>query len=455
MKICVCVKFCDGDINPFDASALEYALRIPDAEVTVLSMSPASFKENLLQMTRLPIKEAVLLSDRAFAGSDTLATSYILSAYLKNNMPDMIICGRQSIDGDTAQVGPCLATMLGITPTTNVMGYISHNECLCRNGNIKYSLPALLTVERIHSLRFYSIRSRVRPDILKILDAEALGVDISRCGLKGSPTVVVKCFEHTGGRRRVKWIRPEKFYTLLDALKAEDKKQDKIQTSVDAEKIDSVTVIGKDMENVGFSIAHNVKVIEEADMHRIADMVKNDQVVLWKADSWGRNHAPIVQALLSTGLCADCTKLEIEDGEFYMYRPARSGSISAKIKCTTTPKMATVRMESESSSVILSLGKGAANILDRSKQISDTLGAELAASRGLVDMGKAPYEAQVGLTGKNISPKIYIAVGISGAVHHTCAIEGAQTVIAINPDKDARIFDYADYGILANAEDIL
>ena len=60
----------------------------------------------------------------------------------------------------------------------------------------------------------------------------------------------------------------------------------------------------------------------------------------------------------------------------------------------------------------------------------------------------------LGLTGKTVSPKIYIAVGISGAVHHTCAIEGADVVIAINPDKDARIFEYADYGIIANFEDL-
>ena len=63
-------------------------------------------------------------------------------------------------------------------------------------------------------------------------------------------------------------------------------------------------------------------------------------------------------------------------------------------------------------------------------------------------MNGAPYDMQIRLTGKIVSPKIYIAVGISGAVHHTCAIEGSGTVIAINPDKSARIFDYADYGII-------
>lgn len=72
----------------------------------------------------------------------------------------------------------------------------------------------------------------------------------------------------------------------------------------------------------------------------------------------------------------------------------------------------------------------------------------MGASRGLVDTGKMPYDLQVGLTGKIVSPKLYIAVGISGAVHHTCAIEGAETVIAINSDKNARIFEYADYGVV-------
>ena len=82
------------------------------------------------------------------------------------------------------------------------------------------------------------------------------------------------------------------------------------------------------------------------------------------------------------------------------------------------------------------------------KKVIKILNAEIDASRGLVDMNKVTYDKQIGLTGKTVSPKIYIAVGISGTIHHTCAIEGSGTVIAINPDKEARIFEYADFGIV-------
>lgn len=112
------------------------------------------------------------------------------------------------------------------------------------------------------------------------------------------------------------------------------------------------------------------------------------------------------------------------------------------------PQMATVRTESTSADVIVSGGRGVSNKIEKLYSFADKIGAEVCSSRGLVDMGKMRYERQVGLTGRQVAPKIYIAVGISGAVHHTCAIEDSGTIIAINPDKDARIFDYADYGIV-------
>ena len=79
---------------------------------------------------------------------------------------------------------------------------------------------------------------------------------------------------------------------------------------------------------------------------------------------------------------------------------------------------------------------------------ADSIGAQLCASRKLVDEGLASYDMQVGLTGKTVSPPVYIAIGVSGAVHHIAGMQRAGTVIAINPDPDAPIFEYADYGIV-------
>ena len=138
-----------------------------------------------------------------------------------------------------------------------------------------------------------------------------------------------------------------------------------------------------------------------------------------------------------------------------MYRPARGGNITAKIKCLTKPQMATVRCSEKSDEIVIAGGKGIAHIPEILTKFQQKYGGETAASRALVDMGKMPYEAQVGLTGKSISPKVYIAIGISGAVHHIVGMKNSGTVIAINSDKNASVFDYADYGVIANAKDIL
>lgn len=90
----------------------------------------------------------------------------------------------------------------------------------------------------------------------------------------------------------------------------------------------------------------------------------------------------------------------------------------------------------------------------KSLPLAQRLSAEICATRSVVDVGGAPYEAQVGLTGRTVSPRVYIAVGVSGAVQHTSSISGSGTVIAINPDKNAMIFDYSDYGIIKEIENV-
>ena len=193
---------------------------------------------------------------------------------------------------------------------------------------------------------------------------------------------------------------------------------------------------------------------------------RQPSAILWDSDPWSKKIAPQVAALLQTGLCADCTALETDGENLYMYRPAFSGNIIAKIGCVTRPQMATIRtVTDEQADVICALGKGAKNAQTVIETYVDGKNKlweednhlprfETAASRLAVDAEMMPYEKQIGMTGKSVSPAVYIAAGISGAVHHIAGMKQSGTVIAINPDKNAPIFDYADYGIVANAEEV-
>lgn len=224
------------------------------------------------------------------------------------------------------------------------------------------------------------------------------------------------------------------------------------------------------------SISDDIKVIDRVAAEKMEDefvqwfvtMVHKEQpeVILWDSDPWSKRTAPLVAALLQTGLCADCTALETDGENLYMYRPAFSGNVIAKIGCVTRPQMATIRTLAEGTAqVICAVGKGAKGaqraIEDYVSRKNDMRGTDLnlprfdmAASRAAVDAEMMPYEKQVGLTGKSVSPAVYIAAGISGAVHHIAGMKQSGMVIAINPDRKAPIFDYADYGIVATAEEV-
>ena len=187
MQITVCVKPYKGELTPFDAAAVESALRLveahPDAKVTVISMARPDAVASLQRLTRLGVTRAVLLSDSSFAGADTLATAYTLSLAMNKLQPDLILCGRQSMDGDTAQTGPALAALLGRPVLTHVLDWRLEGEkvvCVTRFGGEQVSLPALLTVERLYPLRFPRLGSRAGK--VEIWTAADLHADLSRCG---------------------------------------------------------------------------------------------------------------------------------------------------------------------------------------------------------------------------------------------------------------------------------
>ena len=454
MRVVVCIRQgLDGAINPFDACAYEAALRMTDAEVTLLSMGPAGVKEFLLGLTRLGAGEAVLLCDKAFAGADTLATAYTLSLALKRLAPDLVLCGRQTLVGDTAQTGGMLSVFGGYDLITNVMEIVSADtdKICCRTrseGLMEASLPALLTVERINTLRLPRLGSK--QGTVTVWDAETLGADLTRCGLAGSPTRVLKTFENESGKRNCRFISMEELPAVIDEALGRERQRSAPTEQSDG-RLTHVCMVGEAPRSFAEGIAEKLTVIPLDTSQALCDAIshENPSAVLWGSDPGSKRLAAQVAAMLGLGLCADCTALACEGDELMMYRPALSGSIIAKIKSLTRPAMATVRTESEGvGDVIVTAGFGVKDSMDRVLVLAESLGARVCATRKLVDNGYAPYEGQVGLTGQTVSPPVYIAIGVSGAVHHIVGMQRSGTVIAINPDRDAPIFDYADFGIL-------
>ena len=224
-------------LNPFDENALEMALQLkekhPGTKITVLTMGPPQAAEVLKEAVGRGADAVVLLCDRAFAGSDTWATSYALSTAIgKLEKPDLVLFGKQAIDGDTAQVGPGVADWLGLpciayARKIEIADGKAVVERTYEDGyeKLEVALPCALTVVKEANVpRMASLRGKMAAKKLNIvpLTAEASGADLSKLGLSASPTRVVKIFSpppKTGG---VKWQNEEPAILaqkLVDLLK--------------------------------------------------------------------------------------------------------------------------------------------------------------------------------------------------------------------------------------------
>lgn len=237
----------------------------------------------------------------------------------------------------------------------------------------------------------------------------------------------------------------------------------------------------------------------------LTDLIKEHkpEIVLAGATAIGRSFIPGVATTLNAGLTADCTQLEIreEDGALLQTRPAFGGNIMATIVCESSrPQMSTVRpkvmkalefdgkrkgeivdivpspaqlksrvkvleivveeaanVNIQEADILVSGGRGleSAKGFELIRQLADMIDARVSASRAVVDAGWIPYPHQVGQTGKTVAPQLYIACGISGAVQHAAGMQSAETIVAINRDKNAPIFDIADYGIVGDLFEII
>lgn len=194
-------------VNPFDEYAVEEAIKIKEkfgGEVIVMTMGPPQAKDSLLKCLAMGCDKGILLSDRKFAGSDTFATSFTLAQAIKNMKYDIIICGKQAIDGDTAQVPSELAEFLGIPQITYVKKVevqdrklIAHRETEDGYEIIECKFPVLLTaIKGLNEPRLPSIMGimKAKNKEIKTITASELNVNEESLGLKGSPTYVDKIF---------------------------------------------------------------------------------------------------------------------------------------------------------------------------------------------------------------------------------------------------------------------
>lgn len=581
-------------INPLDQNALELALALraeKGGKVTVLSMGPAQAEFALREALALGADEAVLLSDRAFAGSDTWATSRALAEAIRKTGPyDLVLAGAKATDGETGQVGPETAAMLGMVFTSNVCGVEDLGDGIVARRSVeggtersRLPYPCLLTV--VHEINEPSMPTLAgkmkarRADIRKMTAAD-LGMDASDCGLSGSPTRVVRIafpkvtrsgeiYSGSSLERGISAVadRLEAMGLLVTGTRA-GRKEEKLSSGscppLEAERLPWMeesrdphpsgvlvagecrggTLHGSTLELVAKAreladacggpvttvipcsrfdddparcIRHGAdRVIlvrheslglfnPEAEARLLARLIGRfrPEIVLAAATTSGRTVLPAVAALVNTGLTADCTGLAIdpETGNLLQTRPAIGGNVLATIRTPNhRPQMATVRpktfrlppenpqrqgevfelvppdafMESplvplggepgmeetapiQDAEIVVSGGKG----LKRPdgfrlvEGLAAVLDGAVGASRPTVEAKWIGYPHQVGLSGKVVTPRAYIAVGISGAIQHLAGMQTSEFVVAVNRDPDAGIFRVADIGLVGDLFDIV
>lgn len=540
-------------MNPYCQRAIVKGIELAQrtgGSCTVISLGPPAAEDVIRLGVACGADRGILISDPAFAGSDTLATARALAATLRKEGPfDLVLVGKNSVDADTGQVGPELAELMGYAFVSAVR-QLELDADLIRIGcehddawlEAEVSLPAVLsTAERLCA------PARAEPEACAAVAAEKIvrltagDLGTGPWGQAGSPTWVgeTKLLDVKRARLMLSGPLSEQIAEAMVMLKdrgalggSRDTTVDTVTPPVDNPS-ESILVLmeperpGSARELLGAAaqiatrVSGRVVAIQAETVHTIPP----EELYAWGADrvvvlqaatvaedvarfvsdwgaqhrpwailapstSWGREVASRVAARLEAGLTCDAIGLEVEDGKLVSWKPAFGGRLVAAIRATSPIQMVTVRpgvltrltprvktmphieahpivpcervrvlsrqQNDQLDALALAtrvVGVGVGIPPERYAELNPllhVLHAELATTRKVTDNGWLPHARQVGITGRSIAPDLYIALAVSGRFNHTVGIQSAGTVLAVNSDPKAPIFDCADIGIVAD-----
>ncbi len=546
-------------VNPHDERAIEEAVRIKEKRggvVDVVCMGPPQVEQVLREVYALGVDGVYLLTDRAFGGADTLATSTALSLMCRKIGFDIVLGGKYSVDAETAQLIPEVSELLGTALVTNAVKIefasdtrlVVEREIESGYESFEVSLPATLSVsEKINRPRVPRPQDRdmAKTKSVVTVAASQLSDDLSLFGSAGSPTTVTSVYDVAYTRNpvvfdaskdpertvanaaaaieRLLQLKPAVTGVISDARGDPSKKAwatffgDQVEADTAIEVLSRLNSLGYYAEAV-FIGEHSEEELRRASRYGAKSVVS----LRIKVDGWssaavaqglvslisrekpyavffpstvkGREVAGRVAAALRLGLTGDAVDLiPAADGGIIQVKPAFGGNIMAEIVSRTLPQLATVRpgvfeareagsqseinvkhvdlsvSAKESVSIIGSrpaeiksdlyhskfvicagYGVGSPEGFREVSEFAAYVNAAVGATRKIVDLGWAPPQLQVGLTGKSINPELYLALGVSGATNHMVGVRRARVIVAVNKDPRATIFSACDVGIVAD-----
>jgi electron transfer flavoprotein alpha subunit len=522
----------------------------------VFTLGPPSAADVLREAIAWGADRGVHLCDPAFAGSDTLATARALAAALgREGEFDLILVGRNSLDGDTGQVGPEIAQLLGLPFVTGVRhigidgdGLSVSVEYDDGSGEIEVALPVLVSVaERLCEPCKVppAGRAAVPAERMQIVTAAALGE--GPWGQDGSPTRVGRTrpmrHERAGkvlggppaaqaaeavallaargalspvmaddapepadGRPNAPVLGPP---GLIAVLVEPDRPQMAAELLGTATRLAATTgrrvhALAFEGEDAALLGAYGADAVTRFGGNPVAEDVATSLAewtvgfpvwaIIGPSTAFGREVLGRLAAALGGGLVGDAIGVEIVAGELVAAKPAFSGALVADITCTSevslvsirpgvlpvppprqlAPEVASWTMAPRSRVRVVStrrdddvevlaradvvIGVGAALQPDEYEELAPLaalLGAEMAATRRVTDKGWAPRARQIGITGRSIAPRLYVAVGLSGKFNHMVGVRAAGTIVAINRDPEALVFAGCDIGLAGDWHEVV